>query len=61
MNRKLSIILFFFLIRGALWSESIGSDKESVHPISMEVFDGEGSLLLHWTFEDTIIAKGYFG
>ena len=57
MNRKLSIILLLFLIRGSLWSESIGSDKEIVHPISMEVFDGEGSLLLHWTFEDTIIAK----
>ena len=57
MNRKLSIILLLFLIRGSLWSESIGSDKELVHPISMEVFDGEGSLLLHWTFEDTIKAK----
>ena len=57
MNRKLSIILLLFLIRGSLWSESIGSDKEIVHPISMEVFDGEGSLLLHWSFVDTMKVK----
>ena len=44
-------------MQGLLWSESLASDKEPVHPVSMEVFDGEGSLLLHWTFADTIKSK----
>ena len=57
MNRKLSIILLIGLIQGLLWSESSNSDRGLVHPVSMEVFDGEGSLLLHWAFEDTIKAK----
>ena len=57
MNRIPNIFLFIILLQRLLWSESIGTDMELVHPVSMEVFDGEGSLLLHWTFEDTIIAK----
>ena len=57
MNRKLSFIFLLCFIQGLLWSESIGSNSGSVHPVNMEVFDGEGSLLLHWTFEDTIKAK----
>ena len=57
MNRIPNIFLFIILSQRLLWSESIGTDKELVHPVSMEVFDGEGSLLLHWTFADTIKAK----
>ena len=57
MMRKLSFIFLLCLTQGILWSESISSDKELVHPVSMDVFDGEGSLLLYWTFEDTIKAK----
>ena len=57
MNRITNIFLFIILLQRLLWSESIGTDKELVHPVSMEVFDGEGSLLLHWTFADTIKAK----
>ena len=57
MNRIPNIFLFIILSQRLLWSESVGTDKELVHPVSMEVFDGEGSLLLHWTFADTIKAK----
>ena len=57
MNRIPNIFLFIILSQRLLWSESIGTDKELVHPVNMEVFDGEGSLLLHWTFADTIKAK----
>ena len=57
MNRKLSFIFLLCLAQGILRSESISSDKELVHPVSMDVFDGEGSLLLYWTYEDTIKAK----
>ena len=57
MNRIYNIFLFIILSQRLLWSESIGTDKELVHPVSMEVFDGEGSLLLYWTFADTIRAK----
>ena len=57
MNRKLSLIFLLCLVQGLLWSDSKGSDRGSVHPVNMEVFNGEGSLLLHWTFADTIKAK----
>ena len=57
MNRKLSFIFLLCLIQGLLWSDSKGSDRGLVHPVNMEVFNGEGSLLLHWTFADTIKAK----
>ena len=57
MNRIPNIFLFIILLQRLLWSESIGTDKELVHPVSMEVFDGEGSLLLQWTYEDSIKAK----
>ena len=57
MNRIHNIFLFIILLQRLLWSESIGTDSGLVHPVNMEVFDGEGSLLLHWTFADTIKAK----
>ena len=44
-------------MQGLLWSESIVSDNEQVHPVRLKVFNGEGSLLLHWTFADTIKSK----
>ena len=57
MTRKLSFIFFLGLIQGPLWSDSLDSDKVPVHPVSLEVFDGEGSLLLNWTIRDTIKVK----
>ena len=57
MSRKLSFIFFLGLIQGPLWSDSLDSDKVPVHPVSLEVFDGEGSLLLNWTIRDTIKVK----
>jgi len=44
-------------MQGPLISELIGSKKGAVHPVNVEVFNGEGSLLLHWSFVDTIKAK----
>ena len=57
MNRKLKIIYFFVLISGQLWSESVGSDKQGLHPVNLSIHDGVGSLLLNWSFSDTIKAK----
>ena len=57
MNRKLKFLLSLSLISGILWSESIGSDKHGIHPVNLEVYDGTGSLLLHWSFADTIQAN----
>jgi hypothetical protein len=54
MNRKLRYIYLLSLVSGLLWSESIGSDKQGLHPVNLEVYDGAGSLLLHWSFADTI-------
>ena len=57
MNRKLKFLLSLSLILGILWSESIGSDKQGIYPVNLEVYDGTGSLLLHWSFADTIQAN----
>ena len=57
MNRKLTFLIFLVLTSGILWSESIGSDKQGIHPVKLDVYDGSGSLLLHWSFADTIHAN----
>ena len=57
MNRKLKFLFFLSLMLGILWSESIGSDKQGIYPVNLEVYDGTGSLLLHWSFADTIQAN----
>ena len=57
MNRKLTFLIFLIFTSGILWSESIGSDKQGIHPVKLDVYDGSGSLLLHWSFADTIQAN----
>ena len=57
MNRKLKFLFLLGIASGLLWSESIGSDKQGIHPVSLDVYDGSGSLLLHWSFADTIQAN----
>ena len=57
MNRKLKIIYFFGIISGLLWSDSISSEKKPLHPVNLNIYDGVGSLLLDWSFSDTIKAK----
>ena len=54
MNRTLNFVYLFSLMSGLLWSESIGSDQQGLHPINLKVYDGAGSLLLNWSFADTI-------
>ena len=54
MNRTLKYVYLFSLMSGLLWSESIGSDQQGLHPINLKVYDGAGSLLLNWSFADTI-------
>ena len=57
MNRKLKFLFLLGIASGLLWSESIGSDKQGIHPVNLDVYDGYGSLLLHWAFADTIQAN----
>ena len=57
MNRKLKFIYFFGIISGLLWSESIASGKKSPHLVDLNIYDGVGSLMLDWSFSDTIKAK----
>ena len=57
MNRKLKIVYLLVLISGLLWSESVGYDKQGLHPVNLTIHDGVGSLLLNWSFSDTIKAK----
>tara|TARA_Y100001968_G_C19399148_1_gene740036 strand:+ start:85 stop:1881 length:1797 start_codon:yes stop_codon:yes gene_type:complete len=57
MNRKLKTVYLFCLVSGLLWSESVNSGGQELHPISLDIHDGVGSLLLDWSFSDTIQVK----
>jgi len=54
MNRIVKYIIFYSLVIGLLKSESVNNDIHSLHPVKLDVYDGDGSLLLHWAIPDTI-------
>ena len=57
MNRAIQYIILICFFNGLIWSESIGNDNYSLHPIDVEVHNGEESLLIHWSYADSIKAK----
>ena len=57
MNRAIQYIILICFFNGLIWSEAIGNDNYSLHPIDVEVHNGEESLLIHWSYADSIKAK----
>ena len=57
MNRAIQYIILICFFNGLIWSEAIGNDNYSLHPIDVEVHNGEESLLIHWSYSDSIKVK----
>ena len=56
MNRVIQYIILICFFNGLIQSESIGNDN-SLHPIDVEVHNGVESLLIHWSYPDSIELK----
>ena len=60
MIKKVKNIIFFILLAGTLWSDKLSAALEEVYHIDLNIYDGIGSLLLHWSVPDEIEIKDYF-
>ena len=56
MNRVIQYIILICFFNGLIQSESIGNNN-SLHPIDLEVHNGVESLLIHWSYPDSIEVK----
>ena len=57
MIKKVKNIIFFIFLAGTLWSDKPLPDLEEVYQIDLNIYDGIGSLLLHWSVPDEIEIK----
>ena len=57
MIKKVKNIIFFIFLAGTLWSDKLSPALEEVYHIDLNIYDGIGSLLLHWSVPDEIEIK----
>ena len=57
MIKKVKNIIFFIFLAGTLWSDKLSPALEEVYHIDLKIYDGIGSLLLHWSVADEIEIK----
>ena len=58
MRRIQSIIIFkAIFIFSFIFAEDISQDEVSSFPVDVSVYDGQGSLLITWSYSDSIFAK----
>ena len=57
MIKKVKNIIFFIFLAGTLWSDKLSPVLEEVYHIDLNIYDGIGSLLLHWSVPDEIEIK----
>ena len=57
MIKKVKNIIFFIFLAGTLWSDKLSPALEEVSHIDLNIYDGIGSLLLHWSVPDEIEIK----
>ena len=57
MIKKVKNIIFFIFLAGTLWSNKLSPALEEVYHIDLNIYDGIGSLLLHWSVPDEIEIK----
>ena len=56
MNRVIQYIILICFFNGLIHSEPIRNNN-SLHPIDVEVHNGIESLLIHWSYPDSIEVK----
>ena len=57
MIKKVKNIIFFIFLAGTLWSYKLSPASKEVYKIDLNIYDGIGSLLLHWSVPDEIEIK----
>jgi len=57
MIKKVKNFIFFIFLAGTLWSDKPSPALEEVYHIDLNIYDGIGSLLLHWSVPDEIEIK----
>ena len=56
MIKKVKNFIFFIFLAGTLWPDKPSPALEEVYHIDLNIYDGVGSLLLHWSVPDEILA-----
>ena len=57
MIKKVKNFIFFIILAGTLWSDKLSPTPEEVYHIDLNIYDGVGSLLLHWSIPNEIEIK----
>ena len=57
MIKKVKNFIFFIFLAGTLWPDKPSPALEEVYHIDLNIYDGIGSLLLHWSVPDEIEIK----
>lgn len=57
MIKKVKNFIFFIFLAGTLWPDKLSPTLEEVYHIDLNIYDGVGSLLLHWSIPDKIEIK----
>ena len=57
MIKKVKNFIFFIFLAGTLWPDKPLPALEEVYHIDLNIYDGIGSLLLHWSVPDEIEIK----
>ena len=57
MIKKVKNIIFFIFLAGTLWPDKLSPAIEEVYQIDLNIYDGIGSLLLHWSVPNEIEIK----
>ncbi len=57
MIKKVKNIIFFIFLVGTLWPDKLSPALEEVYYVDLKIYDGLGSLLLHWSVPDEIEIK----
>ena len=57
MIKKVKNFIFFIFLAGTLWPDKPSLALEEVYQIDLNIYDGVGSLLLHWSIPNEIEIK----
>ena len=57
MIKKVKNFIFFIFLAGTLWADKPSPALEEVYHIDLNIYDGIGSMLLHWSVPDEIEIK----
>ena len=57
MIKTVKNFIFFIFLAGTLWSDKLSPALGEAYHVDLNIYDGIGSLLLHWSVPDEIEVK----